>query len=81
MLVKMSKEVEVAGQHTANLPVTGYSDMAGRFTRVPISHPVTAIHMVMRIYDVFDVRMCMDHKYISKVQPTRCNIFSIYLFL
>jgi len=30
MLVKSSKEVEVAGQHTANLPVTGYSDMAGR---------------------------------------------------
>jgi len=29
----------------------------------------------------FDVHMSMHREYISKVQPTRCNIFSIYLFL
>jgi len=25
--------------------------------------------------------MSVHHKYISKVQPTKCNVFSIYLFL
>ena len=25
--------------------------------------------------------MSVHRKYISKVQPTRCNVFSIYLFL
>jgi hypothetical protein len=29
----------------------------------------------------FDVHMSLHRKYISKVQPTRCNVFSIYLFL
>jgi hypothetical protein len=31
----------------------------------------------------FGVHTCMSvhHKYISKVQPTRCKVFSIYLFL
>jgi len=29
----------------------------------------------------FDVHMSVHRKYISKVQPTRCNVFSIYLFL
>jgi hypothetical protein len=28
----------------------------------------------------FDVHMPVHCKYISKVQPTRCNVFSIYLF-
>jgi len=28
-----------------------------------------------------DVLMSVHLKYISKVQPTRCNVFSIYLFL
>jgi len=29
----------------------------------------------------FDVHISVYRKYISKVQPTRCNVFSIYLFL
>jgi hypothetical protein len=29
----------------------------------------------------FDVHMSVHRKYISKVQPTSCNVFSIYLFL
>jgi hypothetical protein len=29
----------------------------------------------------FDVHMSVHRKYISRVQPTRCNVFSIYLFL
>ena len=29
----------------------------------------------------FDVHMSVHRKYISEVQPTRCNVFSIYLFL
>ena len=29
----------------------------------------------------FEVHMSVHRKYISKVQPTRCNVFSIYLFL
>jgi hypothetical protein len=29
----------------------------------------------------FDVHMSVHRKYISKVQPTRCNAFSIYYFL
>ena len=73
VLVKRSKEVEVAGQHTAGLLVTGYSDMPGRlqttFTRVLISHPVTAIHMVMRLCDVILVNNQLD------------VLFSMYLFI
>ena len=30
---------------------------------------------------IFDVHMSVYRKYISKVQPTRCNVFTIYLFL
>jgi hypothetical protein len=30
---------------------------------------------------IFDVHMSVHHKYISKVQPTKCNVYSIYLFL
>jgi len=29
----------------------------------------------------FDVHMSVHRKCISKVQPTRCNVLSIYLFL
>jgi hypothetical protein len=29
----------------------------------------------------FDVHISVHHKYISKVQPTRCNVFSVYLLL
>jgi len=29
----------------------------------------------------FDVHMSVHHKYFSKVQPKRSNVFSIYLFL
>jgi len=29
----------------------------------------------------FDVHMSVHRKYISRVQPTRCNVFSIYLFI
>jgi len=30
---------------------------------------------------LFDIHVSVHRKYISKVQPTRCNVFSIYLFL
>jgi len=30
---------------------------------------------------IFNVHMSVHRKYISKVQPTKCNVFSIYLFL
>jgi hypothetical protein len=29
----------------------------------------------------FDVHTSVHRKYVSKVQPTGCNVFSIYLFL
>ena len=63
VLFKRSKEVEDAGQHTASLLVNGYSDMSGRlqttFPSVLISHSVTAIHMIMRICDVFAFLPCL----------------------
>jgi hypothetical protein len=32
-------------------------------------------------YKIFDVHMSVHRKYISELQPKRCNVFSIYLFL
>jgi len=33
------------------------------------------------LFLTFDVHMSVHRKFITKVQPTRCNVFSIYLFL
>jgi hypothetical protein len=34
-----------------------------------------------KVLEMFDFHMSVHRKYISKVQPTICNVFSIYLFL
>jgi len=35
----------------------------------------------IKLLNLFYVHMSVHRKYISKVQPTRCNVLSIYLFL
>ena len=57
----------------------------------PQKYPASYMHIYIYIYiyayiiavivAVFDVHLSVHRKYISKLQPTRCNFFSIYLFL
>ena len=37
-------------------------------------------HILPKDRNEFDVHMSVHRKYISEVQPTRSNVFSIYLF-
>jgi len=46
-----------------------------------ISEPLTVKSVSHTSYIYFDVHMSVHRKYISKVQPTRWKVFSIYLFL
>jgi hypothetical protein len=39
----------------------------------------TQVGIILKLW--IDVHISVHHKYISEVQPTRCNVFSIYLFL
>jgi hypothetical protein len=45
----------------------------------------TFIYLIMYSFNLFiylfDIHVSVHRKYISKVQPTRCKVFSIYLLL
>jgi len=56
--------------------------LSGRFIVFSFSHRIKRSALFVHLLcSIFDVHMSVHRKYISKVQPTRCNVFSIYLFL
>ena len=47
-----------------------------------VAYIMTVIILILRDEEIkFDVHISVHRKYISKVQPIRCNVFSLYLFL
>jgi hypothetical protein len=78
MGVRRWKEL-LTGQNGGTLfdrpkPTAGCS-ANGRRRRIIRNYSCTNVY-----FYIFYVHMSVRRKYISKIQPTRCNVFSIYLF-